>query len=261
MRYPGAEWRPIAVNFQRGGNSPKFLIEHIMQGTLAGTDSWFRNPASEVSAHFGIGKSGEVIQWVDTADVAWHAMAANHESIGVEHEGDTGQQLTPAQLEADSRLLAWAHKHHPIPLRLAHHPVLGAGLAYHALGGEAWGGHLQCPGAPIVAQLPLILKNARHPHEPKPPAPATLLEDPMLLNRGAGAITPVALPSSCTKVRFFTAVGVASIEWQLVGEVAHPLAVSWASGSQVVDIAAGKNGIRVTRVDAGVNDVSVALES
>jgi hypothetical protein len=28
-----------------------------------------------------------------------------------------------------------------------------------------------------------------------------------------------------------------------------------------VDIAAGKNGIRVTRVDAGVNDVSVALES
>ena len=160
MRYPGAEWKPISVNFQQGGNSPKFLVEHIMQGTLAGTDGWFRNPQAQVSAHFGVGKAGTVIQWVDTADVAWHAMAANGESIGVEHEGDSGETLTAAQLDADARLLAWAHEHHPIPLRLAHHPTFGAGLAYHALGGEAWGGHLACPGGPIIGQLPAILAQA-----------------------------------------------------------------------------------------------------
>ena len=74
MRYPGAEWRPISVNYRTGGNTPALAIIHIMQGTLAGTDSWFRNPAAEVSAHFGVGKDGTVIQWVDTSDTAWHAM-------------------------------------------------------------------------------------------------------------------------------------------------------------------------------------------
>ena len=58
MRYPGADWRPISGNFRRGGNTPKFMIIHIMQGTLAGSDSWFRNPAAQVSAHFGVGKDG-----------------------------------------------------------------------------------------------------------------------------------------------------------------------------------------------------------
>jgi hypothetical protein len=164
MRYPGAEWKPISINFQRGGNSPRFLVEHIMQGTLTGTDGWFRNPAAQVSAHFGIGKAGEVIQWVDTADTAWHAVAANHMSIGVEHEGDSGQVLTAAQLEADAKLLAWAAEHHPIPLALAASPA-GSGLAYHALGGTDWGGHLACPGAPIVSQLGGILAHARQIRE------------------------------------------------------------------------------------------------
>jgi N-acetylmuramoyl-L-alanine amidase len=42
-----------------------------MSGTLRGTDSWFRNPASQVSAHFGIGMGGEVHQYVDLGNVAW----------------------------------------------------------------------------------------------------------------------------------------------------------------------------------------------
>jgi hypothetical protein len=160
MRYPGAEWRPISVNYRSGGNTPTLQITHIMQGTLAGSDSWFRNPAAQVSAHFGIGRSGEVIQWVDTSDTAWHAMAANDRSIGVEHEGDSGETLTAAQMEADAKLFAWATEHHDIPLSLAHAPS-GSGLAYHALGAASWGGHLQCPGRPIIAQLPAILKLAQ----------------------------------------------------------------------------------------------------
>lgn len=156
MRYPGAEWRPISINFRRGGNTPKFMIVHIMQGTLAGTNSWFRNPAAQVSAHFGVGKDGIVIQWVDTSDTAWHAVEANDCSIGVEHEGDSGEALTAAQVEADAKLLAWATEHHAIPMSLARSPE-GSGLAYHAMGAARWGGHLQCPGQPVVAQLPKII--------------------------------------------------------------------------------------------------------
>jgi N-acetyl-anhydromuramyl-L-alanine amidase AmpD len=41
-----------------------------MDGTLAGTDAWFTNPASQVSAQYGIGKNGEVHQYVKEEDTA-----------------------------------------------------------------------------------------------------------------------------------------------------------------------------------------------
>lgn len=159
MRYPGAEWKPISVNYQHGGCDPRFIVLHVMQGTLAGTDSWFRNGQAQVSAHFGVGKSGEVIQWVDTGDTAWHAAEANESSIGIEHEGYAGELLTAQQLEADAKLCAWAHKAHGIPLTIAEHPG-DPGLAWHGLGQTAWGGHPDCPGSPIVGQRPAILAAA-----------------------------------------------------------------------------------------------------
>ena len=42
-----------------------------MGGTLAGTDSWFANPASQVSAHTGVGLQGERHRYVRYADRAW----------------------------------------------------------------------------------------------------------------------------------------------------------------------------------------------
>lgn len=174
MRYPGAQWRPISVNYQMGGCAPRYLVLHIMQGTLTGTDSWFRNPAAQVSAHFGVGKNGTILQWVDTADTAWHAADANPVAIGVEHEGNAGDSLTSAQIAADAKLYAWAHEHHPIPLALTTDPVHGSGLAWHGLGGASWGGHLDCPGPPIVAERAAILAAAQvivTPPKP-PPAPA-----------------------------------------------------------------------------------------
>src|ERR1035441_10075151 len=161
MRYPGAEWKPLSTNYQTGGCTPHYLILHIMEGTLPASDSWFRNPQAQVSAHFGVGKDGAVIQWVDTADTAWHAANANGVAIGVEHEGNAGDSLTAAQVVADAKLLAWASEHHPIPLQVTNDPQHGSGLAYHGLGGGAWGGHLQCPGSPIVAQRPDLITRAK----------------------------------------------------------------------------------------------------
>lgn len=162
MRYPGAQWKPLSINYRAGGCDPRFIILHIMVGTLAGTDSWFRNPAAQVSAHFGVGKSGTVYQWVDTNDTAWHAAAANDRAIGIEHEGQPGDSLTPAQIEADTKICAWAHKAHGIPLTIAVHPG-DPGLAWHGLGQVAWGNHPDCPGQRIVAQRPAILAAAEVP--------------------------------------------------------------------------------------------------
>lgn len=195
MRYPGAEWKPLSVNYQPGGCRPRYLILHIMEGTLAGTDSWFRNPAAEVSAHFGVGKDGTLYQWVDTGNTAWHAVSANPVAIGVEHEGDSGQVLTDAQLETDAKLLAWATEHHPIPMQITDNPVDGAGLAWHGLGGAAWGGHLQCPGAPIVAQRPRLLAMAKavlNPPAPVNPPGGAVLH----VTAGEGTLAELAAANS-----------------------------------------------------------------
>lgn len=42
-----------------------------MQGTLAGTDGWFNNPRSQVSAHYGVGLFGEIHQYVNLSNAAW----------------------------------------------------------------------------------------------------------------------------------------------------------------------------------------------
>jgi hypothetical protein len=264
MRYPGAEWRPISINYQPGGCVPRYLILHVMQGTLAGTDSWFRNPAAQVSAHFGIGKEGAVYQWCDTADTAWHAAQANPVAIGVEHEGDSGDSLTDAQLAADAELLAWATEHHPIPLQITNDPVHGSGLAWHGLGGTAWGGHFDCPGSPIVAQRPAIIARAQAIRTPSPaPAPVmlppALPEDPMLLNKGTGAVTPVAIPDTAKSLRFLAA-GTAELEVTFHGSPPQALVLSWAGGSHSLIPPARVYAALVTRTDAGGGDVCVVAQ-
>jgi hypothetical protein len=128
-----------------------------MQGTLAGTDQWFTTYAAEAeaSAHFGISKTGEVIQWVDTDNQSWNCAAGNPWTIGVEHEGYSGETLTAQQITADRKLAEWCKTVHGIPLTPTD-SVEGYGTGWHGMGGEAWGGHTDCPGAPIVSQRGLI---------------------------------------------------------------------------------------------------------
>ena len=165
MFFEGATNRSIDVNYTPGGNRPRLFIVHIMEGTLAGTDSWFRNPAAQVSAHFGAGRQGELYQWVGTTNRAWHAMTANDYSIGCETEGDleTGERtLTKPQLEMVARAYHWSAKAYPdIALWLNLRPFTGQGLSWHGAGGAAWGDHPDCPGEGIRAQLPEILKRAK----------------------------------------------------------------------------------------------------
>jgi len=131
-----------------------------MEGTLDGSDSWFRNPAAQASAHFGVGKDGRIYQWVDTRDKAWHCAAGNANWIGIEHEGHSGDTLTAAQLAATARIVAWAHKTHGVPLQ-ATDSTGGRGIGWHGMGGAAWGGHYDCPGNPIKNQRAAIIAAAK----------------------------------------------------------------------------------------------------
>ncbi|MBS0149346.1 MAG: N-acetylmuramoyl-L-alanine amidase [Nitrospira sp.] len=56
----------------REGYQPEAIVIHIMEGTLKGTDAWFKNEESGVSAHYGIGEASEIHQYVGESDRAWH---------------------------------------------------------------------------------------------------------------------------------------------------------------------------------------------
>lgn len=108
-------------NYSKGpsGHTPIGLILHIMSGTLKGTDAWFNNPKSQASAHYGIGKNGEIHQYVRELDTAWHAGGINKPSwsllkpkinpnlytIGIEHEGQPTDVWTDAMKQASSQLI------------------------------------------------------------------------------------------------------------------------------------------------------------
>ncbi|MGW5126672.1 peptidoglycan-binding protein [Streptomyces sp. NPDC004069] len=160
-RMPGAVWRPIPINHTAGGQSSvRGVVVHIMDGTYAGTDSWFRNSKAQASSHFGTSRVGDLCQWVDTADRAWAQAGGNSAWLSIENEGRGGDDLTSAQLDRCAEVLAWAHKTHGVPLQVTNDPA-GKGLGYHAMGGSAWGGHPSCPGSRVIAQLAEIVARAK----------------------------------------------------------------------------------------------------
>lgn len=97
------------------------IVNHIMEGTLIGTDAWFSNPASKVSSHFGVGKQGEIHQYVDLKNHAWAngnvnkpnwpllipGVNPNYYTVSVEHEGKSGEVMPEPQYQATLALHRW----------------------------------------------------------------------------------------------------------------------------------------------------------
>ncbi|MFJ5294536.1 peptidoglycan-binding protein [Streptomyces sp. NPDC088348] len=167
-RMPGATWRPVPNCTKGGQDSIRGVVLHVMAGTLDGSDSWFRNPSAQASAHFGVGKDGRIFQWVDTRDRAWAQADGNRSWLSIEHEGQGGDSLTAKQLAATASIVAWMHKTHGVKLQTTD-SASGSGVGWHGMGGAAWGGHTACPGTPIKNQRAAIIKVAGG--NPAPPNP------------------------------------------------------------------------------------------
>src|ERR1700744_1078539 len=119
--------KKLSPNYSRGrsGYRPEAIVIHVMDGTLTGTDSWFANPQSSVSAHYGIGKNGEIHNYVAEENTAWHAgrinapswkrikqmangnyINPNYYTIGIEHEGTTDSDWPEAMYQSSGNLIA-----------------------------------------------------------------------------------------------------------------------------------------------------------
>jgi hypothetical protein len=172
-RFPGAQWRPIPVNFNTGrwGTTVNLVVvHHFAGGTLPAVDSLLRNPARQASYHFGVGRNGAIFQWVDTANTAWATGPANARSVAIGHEG-TSQPFTDAQMNATASIIRWARTVHRQATNL--------------------GGHRQfmataCPGDPMFRELAELNRRAsgaapRPPAPPPPPPPPAPPEETMSL--------------------------------------------------------------------------------
>ena len=88
------------------------------------------------SAHYIIGRDGEVVQMVLNADTAHHASQANSRSIGIEHNANKPTRSNPRDLpptaeqyEASARLVAWLCRADRHPGRPRAHPGPHGNLA------------------------------------------------------------------------------------------------------------------------------------
>lgn len=101
-----ADWAPTIHYDNR---KPNFvIIHHTAQNSVAQTVRTFQLPHTKVSAHYVIGKNGQVIQMLNEFDRAWHAGKSkwgtitdiNSVSIGIELDNNGKEPFTEPQIEA-----------------------------------------------------------------------------------------------------------------------------------------------------------------
>jgi N-acetylmuramoyl-L-alanine amidase len=180
-RMPGARWL--------GEHSPKIAMHRydiVCVHTIVGF-------APAHAAHFSVHHDGTIDQSRDTRYRSGANLEGNHRIIAIENEdhgsafgtwntrdGHAVPAFTTAQIEANARILAWAHKTHGIPLQLCPNSrSTSRGLAYHrqgidgnfsdydypgrVSGGETWTNSFGkvCPGDRRISARDRILARAR----------------------------------------------------------------------------------------------------
>lgn len=70
----------------------KIILHHAATTSFDGIGSTFKNPSRQASAHYGVGQNGNIDQYVQEKDTAWHAgdWDANSSSIGIENVNSSG---------------------------------------------------------------------------------------------------------------------------------------------------------------------------
>ncbi len=126
--YRRAVWRRAHrsnyTNRNRGVKQIDMIIVHVAQGSYSGTINWFQYSGSDVSAHYVVGRKGQVAQCVHNEDIAWHAGNWNYnkKSIGIEHAGYAGDPntWTDRMYRSSAKLSAYLSRRFNIPVDRRH---------------------------------------------------------------------------------------------------------------------------------------------
>lgn len=160
----------------RGGRQIDAVVIHVVAGrtgSMTAMREWFKNPASNVSAHYGISRSGGIEQYVREEDTAWAngrvlrpraalvlerpGVNPNLYTVSVEHEGLGDADLTDLQREASAWLVADVARRNDFPISRRH--VLRHDEIYAAK---------SCPGKiDVDAIVRLALQETGRPAPPR----------------------------------------------------------------------------------------------
>jgi hypothetical protein len=132
---PPTEWIPSPnFNDRPASDAIDTVVWHHTAGRsdARATARYFQNPASQVSSHYIVDRTGYIVRCVPDAKRSWHAGRSafegkpnvNHYSIGIEisNVGDNVDPYPNAQVESIIRLTAWLCKTYDIPVsRITRH--------------------------------------------------------------------------------------------------------------------------------------------
>lgn len=141
VKLPNTPYRYCKLADHGPRGHTKGVVIHDIEGTAASAEAWFRNPqAGGIGAHVIVGLD-TVVQLVDLDRKCWHAVGANTNYIGIEHEGRASDSLVTwvkrrRQRKLSANRTGWICFHYRLGL-----PKRGVNVFAHADGGEAWGGH------------------------------------------------------------------------------------------------------------------------
>ena len=137
---PAVQWLPAPeTNFTRGRGGKRILwvIIHTTEGPFSGSVNWLRNPRSQASAHYVVGRDSpsgpiRVAQLVSEDDTAWTAgnFAVNQASVNVELVGYSRQNppVDEETLQVAAALVAQICQRHRIPVRRVERSAILSGI-------------------------------------------------------------------------------------------------------------------------------------
>ena len=107
------------------------VIHYTGSMSMSGTASWFKNPDAKVSAHYVIGRQGEVIQFGHRSTTCWHAGKSewagrkwcNKYSLGYELVGTSTSGFMSDQYDSLFKLIFEDLSHCPIEAIVGHEQI------------------------------------------------------------------------------------------------------------------------------------------
>jgi N-acetylmuramoyl-L-alanine amidase len=108
---------PNFNNRRRPDDITAIVIHSTANSSLERVVDWFNNPSAQVSAHYTIGKDGQIVQHVQDMHRAWHAgrstwrgrEGCNDYTVGIElvNLNDGNDPYPEAQHQANAALCAY----------------------------------------------------------------------------------------------------------------------------------------------------------
>ncbi len=114
---PAARYIPSPNWSSRNGvRIDHIVIHYTVSSRIESAIAQFRKThGRRRSAHYIVGRDGQLVQMVHDTRKAWHATSKNARSIGIEHVALPGQEIAPAQARTSLQLIRWLMAEYAIP--------------------------------------------------------------------------------------------------------------------------------------------------